>query len=301
MMTGLVVKRLDKRIGRNQVLRQVHFQIQPGEIVGLVGRNGAGKTTLFQTMVHQYIADGGQVTVDGGDVAVKSELREQLVFIDSQNLFFGHYTLARLADFYQQAYPQFALQRYAALLAEYGLSDAQTFAELSKGYRALVCIFLALASGAPYILLDEPFDGLDAIVREQIVQLVISEVATGRCAFLIASHNLAELDGLADRVLFLKGGTITHDYALEDLRSKAIKLQLVFPVGKVPAVIQGAGTIISTQGRVLTVVFPDYTDEVATAIAAGHPVLQEELPLTLVDLFKAEYIHPKKEEVLENA
>ena len=102
-------------------------------------------------------------------------------------------------------------------------------------------------------------------------------------------------------MLFLKGGTITHDYRLEELRQHAIKLQLVFPVGKVPAVVQSAGTIIATQGRVLTVVFANYTAQIEAAVTAAQPVLQDELPLTLVDLFKAEYIHPKNEEVLQNA
>lgn len=300
-MTGLTVKRLDKRIDGKQVLRQIGFQLQAGEIVGLVGRNGAGKTTLFQTLTHQYIADGGVVLVDDQDTVQHPELRAQIVFIDGQNLFFGHYTLARLADFYQQAYPQFDAQRYTQLLQEHQLNAKRSFGELSKGFQALVCIFLALASGTPYVLLDEPFDGLDVIVREQIVQLVIAEVAQRRTTFLIASHNLEELDGLADRVLFLKGGTITHDYRLEELRQHAIKLQLVFPVGKVPAVVQSAGTIIATQGRVLTVVFANYTAQIEAAVAAAQPVLQDELPLTLVDLFKAEYIHPKNEEVLQNA
>lgn len=300
-MTGLTVTRLDKRIDGKQILRQVGFQLQAGEIVGLVGRNGAGKTTLFQTLTHQYIADGGEVLMDDQDTVQHPELRAQMVFIDGQNLFFGHYALARLADFYQQAYPQFDAARYTSLLREYKLSANNTFGELSKGYRALVCIFLAMASGAPYVLLDEPFDGLDAIVREQIVKLVISEVAEHQTSFLIASHNLEELDGLADRVLFLKGGTITHDYKLEELRRQAVKLQLVFPVGQVPDIVQSAGKIIATQGRVLTVVFANYTPEVAAAVSAGQPVLQEELPLNLVDLFKAEYIHPKSEEVLKNA
>jgi ABC-2 type transport system ATP-binding protein len=300
-MTGLTVARLDKCIDGKRILRQLGFQLQKGEIVGLVGRNGAGKTTLFQTLVHQYIADGGVVQIDDQDTVQRPELRAQMVFIDGQNLFFGHYTLLRLADFYQQAYPQFNAARYADLLREYKLNGQRTFGELSKGYRALVCIFLALASGAPYVLLDEPFDGLDAIVREQIVKLVISEVAEHQTAFLIASHNLEELDGLADRVLFLKGGTITHDYKLEELRQQAVKLQLVFPVGQVPDIVQSAGKIIATQGRVLTVVFANYTPEVAAAVSAAQPVLQEELALDLVDLFKAEYIHPKNEEVLKNA
>ena len=150
-------------------------------------------------------------------------------------------------------------------------------------------VALALASQAPYVFLDEPFDGLDVLIREKIVNLVVDAVADGQRTFLIASHNLIELDGLSDRVLFVKGGRISRDLTLEDVRQQAVKLQLVFKTNKIPAVVKQYGRILNIRGRVIEAVFPDFNQEIQAALAAEQPVLNESLPLSLSDLFKVEF------------
>lgn len=293
-MMQLTVNQLSKNIHGKQVLAALSFAWRPGEIIGLVGRNGAGKTTLMRTMVNQYVPDGGYLELDGQPLASHPEARPQLIYLDPANEFFRRYTLKRLADFYSLVYPRFDQTRYFKLLATNGLPPAKRFRELSKGYQAVVVLALTLASNAPFMLLDEPFDGLDLFIRETIVKLVIAEVADGKRSFLIASHNLAELDGLADRILFIKDNTISHDVQLEDYREHAMKRQLVFPTKGIPAVVQQYGTILAIRGRVIEALFPDYTPAVQAAIAAEKPVLDEPLLLSLTDMFRSE-LAPTKE------
>lgn len=283
----LRVNHLTKQIERRQIIEDISFDWNPGEIVGLVGRNGVGKTTLFRTMTRQYVADTGQVLIDQHDLATDPAVQRQLFFIDTQYNFLGQYRLRDLPNFYALVYTAFDRQRYGQLLKRFNLNENDQYRRLSKGMRALVNLILALTSNATYIILDEPFDGLDVIVRENIASMVIDEVADQTKGFLISSHDLNELDGLSDRVLLLKNSRLAHDYQLEDVRAKAKKLQLVFKDKAIPQLLKEHSKLIRASGRVLVVVFPDYTADMAAQLRALNPVLMEELPLTLEDLFRA--------------
>lgn len=283
----LRVNKLSKTIDHRAIIEDISFDWRPGEIVGLVGRNGVGKTTLFRTMTNQYIADQGSVAIDDQKFTDVPAVQRQLFFIDTQYNFLSNYRLSELPDFYELVYTDFDRARYTDLLQRFELGAQDQYRRLSKGMRALVNLILALTSNVPYIILDEPFDGLDVIVRENIATMVIDEVADQTKGFLISSHDLNELDGLSDRVLLLKDSHLAHDYNLEDVRAKAKKVQLVFKDKVVPDVLKQHSQLIRVSGRVLIVVFPEYTPELEAAVRALNPVLFEELPLTLEDLFRA--------------
>ncbi len=295
----LSVNNLSKQIMHTQIFHDVHFNWQPGEIIGLVGQNGAGKTTLMRTLVHQYVPDSGAVLIDDKDTVEHPKMRQNIIFIDPTTTFFGRYTLRQLAEFYAIAYPRFDRPRYNQLLKDYHLSPFKHYSELSKGYRALIVVFLSLCVNTPFVILDEPFDGLDLFVREAIVNLVIGETANGSRGFLIASHNLIELDGIADRILFLRHETISHDYTLESIREHAVKLQLVFPQHTIPDVIHDHGQIITIQGRVIEALFKTYTPEIEAELKALKPVLMEPLPVTLTDIFRTEFNHQERNAIYE--
>ncbi|WP_143462553.1 ATP-binding cassette domain-containing protein [Levilactobacillus enshiensis] len=287
----LQVTQLCKQINGRTIIEDISFQWAPGEIIGLVGRNGVGKTTLFRTMMNQYVADAGQVTVDGHDIVTTPAEQRRIFFLDVQYNFLDNYRLWELPEFYGDVYPQFDHQRYLTLLAQFKLDKNSQYRRLSKGMRALTNMILALTSNATYIILDEPFDGLDVIVRENIATMVIDEIADQEKGFLISSHDLNELDGLSDRVLLLKDTHLAHDYNLEDVRAKAKKLQLVFKDKQIPTVLKEHSQLIRVSGRVLVVVITDYTPAIDQQLKALQPVLFEELPLTLEDLFRANLAH----------
>lgn len=287
----LQVTGLSKQISQRPIIQDINFEWAPGEIIGLVGRNGVGKTTLFRTMMNQYVAEAGHVTIDGEDTIEVPSRQEQLFFIDTQYNFLSTYRLWELPRFFGTVYPHFDGERYTKLIAQFDLDRNSQYRRLSKGMRALVNLILALTSNATYIILDEPFDGLDVIVRENIATMVIDEVADQRKGFLISSHDLNELDGLSDRVLLLKDSQLIHDYNLEEVRARAKKIQLVLNDKVIPDVLKEHSQLIRVSGRVLVVVITDYTPAIDQALKALKPVLFEELPLTLEDLFRANLAH----------
>jgi len=287
----LQVTGLSKQIDGRPIIQDINFGWAPGEIIGLVGRNGVGKTTLFRTLMNHYVAEAGHVSVDGDDIRQAPQRQQQLFFIDTQYNFLGTYRLWELPRFFGTVYPQFDTQRFTALIDQFKLNANSQYRRLSKGMRALVNLILALTSNATYIILDEPFDGLDVIVRENIATMVIDEVADQKKGFLISSHDLNELDGLSDRVLLLKDSQLVRDYNLEEIRAKAKKIQLVLNDKVIPEVLKQNSQLIRVSGRVLVVVITDYTPAIDQELKALKPVLFEELPLTLEDLFRANLAH----------
>lgn len=282
------VNNLQKTIDGQAILEEINFSLNPQEIVGLVGRNGSGKTTLFRTLAGHYLLDGGEVTIAGMNLAKAVEQKTQLFYIDELDNFLKYYSLKKINEFYRLAYPKFDQDRYLALLKENEFHQRMSYRRLSKGMQGLYQMILSISSEANYLLLDEPFDGLDVIVRKKVIALLLDHLATHEnCSIMIASHNLVELEGIIDRVLLLKGKSIVKDYSLEQMREHARKLQLVFRRKGVPAFVKEQAKLLSIQGRVVTVIFEEYTSELADQLKALEPVVMEELPLSLEDLFEA--------------
>ena len=283
----MIVKNLNKKIDQQPILTTVEFELAEHEIVGLVGRNGSGKTTLLRVIAGQYLPDRGDILIDQRSIYQRPELKQEIFFIDEKENFFRLYTLKKIVRFYQLAYPKFDFVSFKELVGMHGLPLNKNYRQLSKGQQALFQIILAVCSNAQYLLLDEPFDGLDIIVKKEVIGLLMSHLSENSCTALIASHNLLELENLIDRVLLLKDQSIIKDYRLEDMRETAKKLQLVFKTKKVPMVIKENSKMLYFQGRVVTVVFENFTAELETAIKEFDPLVYEELPLTLEDLFEA--------------
>lgn len=284
---SLVIDKLNKRIDQRPTLDDISFTIEPGQIVGVIGRNGVGKTTLFRTINGQYLAESGRILVNDQDVTANPQLRTELCFIDPLANFFRGATIQQIEWYYQAAYPNFDAEKFEQLLERYHLTGSQKLRHYSKGMFSLFTIILSVATEAPYLFLDEPLDGLDVLVRKNILSILIDEVAGGQRSILIASHNLVELEGVIDRALMLKGGRLVNDYQLETMRSQARKIQLVYRDKQVPALLREYGRVVHVSGRVIVVVFENYTPELKARLAATDPVFQEELPLSLTDLFMA--------------
>lgn len=291
------IKNLTKTIESQSILKSIDFQLFDNEIVGLVGRNGSGKTTLLRVIAGQYLPDSGDILIDQTSIYQQPELKQEIFFIDEKENFFRLYTLKKIARFYQLAYSKFDFVSFEKLVGMHDLPLNKNYRQLSKGQQALFQIILAVCSNAQYLLLDEPFDGLDIIVKKEVIGLLMSHLSENSCTALISSHNLLELENLIDRVLLLKDQSIIKDYRLEDMRETAKKLQLVFKTKKVPMVIKENSKMLDFQGRVVTVVFENFTAELEAAIKEFNPLVYEELPLTLEDLFEAN-LKPRRKEIL---
>ncbi|MBO0412839.1 ABC transporter ATP-binding protein [Enterococcus hulanensis] len=283
----MIVKQLTKTIDHRSVLKDIEFELSESEIVGLVGRNGSGKTTLLRVLAGQYLPDTGDITIDQKSVFQHPIVKQEIFFIDEKENFLRTYSLQKIAKFYQIAYPKFNQLLFSDLVKKHEFSLKQNYRQLSKGQQALFQIILAVSSNARYLLLDEPFDGLDVIVKKEVIGLLMEHLSEHSRTALISSHNLTELENLVDRVLLLKNQSIIKDYRLEEMRENAKKLQLVFKTKKVPSVVKENSKMLDFQGRVVTVVFEHFSEELEAAIKEFDPLVYEELPLSLEDLFEA--------------
>lgn len=281
------VQHLEQMIDQKSILKDLTFSLNKNEIVGLIGRNGSGKTTLFQTIAGQYLLNDGELFIDDVNIAQHPEKRQEIFYINEKENFLLNYSLDKINQFYRAAYPKFNQDLFLDLLKTHQLSKRLIYKRLSKGMQGLFLMILAIASNATYLLLDEPFDGLDVIVRKQVIGLLVENLSQSNRSTLIASHNLNELEGIIDRVLVLKDQTIVQDYRLETLREQARKIQFVFKAKKVPEIVKQHSKVIQIQGRVVTALFEQFPEELATEILNYEPILFEELPLTLEDLFEA--------------
>ena len=158
-----------KKIEGTTILEDVTFSLRKNEIVGLIGRNGSGKTTLFRTLSGQYALDGDEIMIDGQSLAQKPQLKENLFYIDEKENFLAAYSLKKINAFYRLAYSHFNQNLYLELMQSNGLPLGHSYRRMSKGMQGLYKMSLAIASNADYLLLDEPFDGFDIIVRKKVI------------------------------------------------------------------------------------------------------------------------------------
>lgn len=281
------ITNLSKKIGQKQILEKIDFVLYPNEIVGLVGRNGSGKTTLFRTIADHYLPESGTITINDRNLQQDPALKAQIFYIDEVDNFLKAYSLKKIGEFYRAAYPFFDQDQFLALTKEHQLPLHLSYRRMSKGMQGLFQMILAISSNATYLLLDEPFDGLDVIIRKKVIGLLLGHIADGKRTAVIASHNLQELEGIIDRALLIKGQTIVKDYRLETMRETAKKFQMVFKTKKVPQIVKDNSKLIAFQGRVVVAVFENYDPQLAAKIMAEQPLVFEELPLSLEDLFEA--------------
>lgn len=283
------IDKLYKTIDDYPVLDDISFELKPGEIIGLFGRNGAGKTTLFRVIHNIYKKESGSITINSQPLEDNPDVREQLFYLDEHFNILANQTPESVSVLYQQLYSTFDTEKFNSLLLKHHLDPKKRISAYSKGMQALFKMILAFSTNARYYLLDEPFDGLDIIVRKQVIQLVLNEVSIHQYSVLISSHNLSELELIVDRALILQKNTIIKEYDLTRLRETTRKYQLVLKKKQVPHFIKEEAKIIQVQGRVLILIIDNMTDDFHQRICDLEPVLFEELSVNLEDLFAANF------------
>ncbi|MEI5992611.1 ABC transporter ATP-binding protein [Candidatus Enterococcus mansonii] len=293
------IEHLEKNIDQHMILKEINLTINQGEITGLIGRNGSGKTTFFRLIAGHYELDQGKILIDDEDIQSNRTLKQKIFYIDEQYNFLSGYSLDKLFLFYQQAYPTFNKGKYLELTKQNQLHPKLNYRSMSKGMRGLYTMILAICSNAEYLLLDEPLDGLDVIVKKNVLGLLLDDVSENSRSVIISSHNLNELENIIDRALILKNKQIQLDYHLETLRESARKIQMVFKTKKVPQIVKENSQLLHFQGRVVTAIFENYTEELKGRIQVEQPLLFEELPLTLEDVFEANLGNEQTELMLQ--
>jgi len=259
--------------------------VPTGSVYGLVGPNGAGKSTLIRHLTGIYRQDEGSVAMDGQDIWENAALKARIAAIPDDWYYFNQANVRDMMRFYKGIYPNFSAERYEKLKEVFSIDEKRTIRRLSKGMQKQVAFWLALSCMPDYLILDEPVDGLDPVMRRQIWSLMMGDVAERGTTVLVSSHNLRELEDVCDHVGIMDRGKVLLERSLVQLQDNMVKLQVVFGEGveEVPAELGALHT--SRIGRVHTVIMRANAEEATAKLAPYAPLLVDAIPLTLEEIF----------------
>ena len=260
---------------------------EKGSIYGLVGPNGAGKSTILRHIMGIYRPDSGSVLVDGDQVYENPAVKARIAAIPDELYYFNSASTRDMMRFYRGMYPNFDAKRYEALAEAFPEVDEKLpIRRLSKGMQKQSAFRLALCCNPDVLVLDEPVDGLDPVMRRQVWSLLMGDVAQRGTTVLVSSHNLRELEDVCDHVGILSHGRVLLERSLTDLQDNVVKLQIAFADGNLPELPRDLNVLHTSQiGRVFTLIVRGSPAEIKTRMAGFAPILMEALPLTLEEIF----------------
>ena len=275
----LEMKNVTKTFGDFKALDDLSLHVPKGAVYGLVGPNGAGKTTVIRHLTGIYRPDSGAVAVDGQDVTADPNVRERIGYIPDEVFYFPSATLEDMHGFYRRMYDQFDEPLYQKLKEVFAL-PAGPIRRFSKGMQKQAAFHLTLATRPGVLILDEPVDGLDPVMRRQVMSLILSDVAERGTTVLISSHNLRELEDVCDHVGIMERGKMLLEKSLADMQGSTVKLQIV---GDAPAGFEVLHE--SRSGRLNTFILRGTCEEVQSASEAMDAPYFDVLPLSLEEIF----------------
>lgn len=278
------VKELYKSFDSFKALSGLNITVPRGAVYGLVGPNGAGKSTLIRHLAGIYRQDSGEVLIDGQPVFENPEVKKRIAYIPDDVFYFAQSNVRELARFYQGMYPNFDRERFERLREVFGLDDKKPIRKLSKGMQKQAAFWFALSQRPEIVLLDEPVDGLDPVMRRKVWSLLLADVAENGTTVVVSSHNLRELEDVCDQVGIMNHGRMLIERSLSDLQENIVKVQLALPDGgKLP---DGLALLHqSTTGRVQQLILRGKAEELTNILAAADPLFVDVVPLTLEEIF----------------
>jgi ABC-2 type transport system ATP-binding protein len=280
------VKNIKKGFDELEAVQGINLHIKKGSIYGLLGSNGAGKTTLLKMIAGIYKQDSGEILISGEPIFENIQWKQRIIFLADSLFFFPNSTIKQAAQFYKSMYVNWNEERFQSLKDVFNIDINKKVHRLSKGMQRQVSFWLTLSTMPDILILDEPFDGLDAVMRQKVKNLLVQDVAEREMTILISSHNLREVEDLCDQVGILHHGQLRVEKDLDDLKSDVHKIQVAFKQ-EVPAVFLHGFDILykEERGSVRLYIVRGKQDKVTSHIDTFHPVLFDILPLTLEEIF----------------
>ena len=255
-----------------------------GSVYGLVGPNGAGKSTFIRHLAGIYRQDAGELLVDGEPVYENPGVKEKIAYIPDDIFFYTQASIRDMARFAASLYPRFDRERYEKLSALFGLDEKRPMRKLSKGQQKQAAFQIAMAQRPELLVLDEPVDGLDPVMRRQIWSVLLSDVEQYGTTVLVSSHNLRELEDVCDHVGIMNRGRMMIERSLSDLQENLVKLQLAYPDGG--GLPEGLEIVHeSATGRLRQLILRGKAEELTEKIAATRPLFLDLVPLSLEEIF----------------
>ena len=279
-------KNVVKRFDGFAALDGASITVPDGGVYGLVGPNGAGKSTIIRHLTGIYRPDSGEVLVDGEPVYENPGKKVLIAAIPDDWYYFTSATVRDMMRFYQGFYPSFDSARYEKFKEVFAIPEKSVIRRLSKGMQKQVAFWLTMCCRPKYLILDEPVDGLDPVMRRQVWSLMMADVSEYGTTVLVSSHNLRELEDVCDHVGIMNKGKVLLERSLSDLQENIVKLQVVWPAEGAPSLPKELQVLHTSHvGRVYTYIARGAAGAVKERMERERPLMLEALPLSLEEIF----------------
>ena len=280
------VKNVVKTFDGFAALNDATLSVPTGAVYGLVGPNGAGKSTIIRHLTGIFRQDSGTVRLGGEDVWENAALKAKIAAIPDDWYYFNSAGIGDMMRFYKGFYPNFSTERYEKLREVFELDEKRPIRRFSKGMQKQAAFWLMVCCMPEYLILDEPVDGLDPVMRRQVWSLLLGDVAERGTTVLVSSHNLRELEDVCDHVGILNHGKVLLERSLSDLQDNTVKLQVAYQGVTEPPLPAELNILHRSHvGRVYTYIVRGSSQEILRRMQITEPVLLESIPLTLEEIF----------------
>ena len=276
----LEMKNVTKTFGSFHALEGLNMTVPTGTVYGLVGPNGAGKSTAIRHLTGVYRPDCGEITLDGQPIYENPAAKGRIGYIPDDIFYFPSASLEDMRRYYRGIYQQFDNALFERLYEVFQLPKKSPIRRFSKGMQKQAAFHLAICCRPEVLILDEPVDGLDPVMRRQVWSLILADVAEHGTTVLISSHNLRELEDICDHVGIMAHGKMLLEKSLADMQGNTVKLQLV---GQPPEGLEILHE--SHSGRLGTYIIRGTAEAVSETVAASSPAYFDVLPLSLEEIF----------------
>lgn len=291
-MAMITAENVVKRFENHNALDGFSIHIEKGSIYGLVGPNGAGKTTFIKALMGIYRTDGGEILFEGEKIYENCDVKRKIVYISDDLFFYPTYTVAQTAKMYSQIYPEWDAELFKTLGNIFKIDTSKKVIRLSKGMQKQVAFWIGICCRPELLVLDEPIDGLDPVMRRNTWKIIMSEVAERGMTVLISSHNLRELEDVCDHVGIVYGGKTVIEKSLDDVKGNIHKIQLAYMGGEAEyeksiEKLSSSLEILHTDrvGSVLCLIIKGDADFVKEQVRSTSPAIFDIIPLTLEEVF----------------
>jgi len=280
---------LRKEYGGVEALRGLTLEVPAGSIYGFLGRNGAGKTTTIKVLLGMAHPTSGAVRLFGRSIADTEsavDVRRRIGFVSDDKDLYDYMTVEEMVRFTAAFFPRWRADLERRYIGAFELPPDRKIKALSRGTRTKLALLLALCRGAELLILDEPTSGLDPAMTEEVLQALVSHVASEGLTVFFSSHQISEVDQIADHVAVIDRGRTVVSGGLDDLRERYRRVQLTFDREAPETTFRAAGVErIRRNGRVLTVLSSAGAESIVAEARALNPVSVECLPVTLKEIF----------------
>ena len=284
MNTALKVDNLVKTYD-HRALDRMSFRVPRGSICGFLGPNGAGKTTTLRIVMGFAFAEAGSVDVLGGG-AMSPQLLQRIGFVPEVKELYPFARVGEMIRLTRGFYPRWDYQLEAELLRDFDIPLRSWCTKLSKGTKTRLALLLAVCRNADLLILDEPTEGLDPVASDRLMRLLVQQVADRQVTVLFSTHQLSEVEQIADYMVMVNHGRAVLEGSLDEIRQRHQRVRIVIDNDRVevPAAFSGW----RRDGRFLTGLSHEAPAVLAERFAAAGVTVLDAEPATLKEVFLAQ-------------